>query len=39
MEGTLHVIEQLGMAHKQALAVIAEQDALIRELKERLGEA
>lgn len=38
MDGVLHVIEQLGQAHKHALAVIAEQEDEIRRLRQELAE-
>lgn len=33
MDGILHVLNQLGQAHAQALAVIADQDKRIKELE------
>lgn len=36
MDGILHVIEQLGQAHKQALTVIEQQAEYIRQLEARV---
>lgn len=38
MDGILHVIEQLGQAHKQALAVVAEQGEMIQQQALRIQE-